>query len=145
MPAYTISNDPTRLNFDVIYNFISGSYWAKGIPRETMARAIDNSLCFGVYCEATELVGFARVITDKATFAYLADVFILEQHRGQGLSKQLVDAVVNHPELQGLRRIMLATKDAHGLYAQFGFAAVEDPSILMQICHPDIYLNQQSR
>ncbi|MCF2909485.1 GNAT family N-acetyltransferase [Pseudoalteromonas sp. DL2-H2.2] len=145
MPAYTISNDPTRLNFDVIYNFISGSYWAKGIPRETMARAIDNSLCFGVYCEAEEQVGFARVITDKATFAYLADVFILDQHRGQGLSKQLVDAVINHPELQGLRRMMLATKDAHGLYAQFGFAAVEDPSILMQICYPDIYLNQQSR
>ncbi|MCO7187877.1 MULTISPECIES: GNAT family N-acetyltransferase [unclassified Pseudoalteromonas] len=139
MSAYTISTDPTRLNFDVIYHFISDSYWAKNIPRDVMARAIDNSLCFGAYSEAGEQVGFARLITDKATFAYLADVFILEQHRGQGVSKMLVEAVMKHPELQGLRRIMLATKDAHGLYAQFGFETPDDPSILMQICQPDIY------
>ncbi|TMP35819.1 GNAT family N-acetyltransferase [Pseudoalteromonas rubra] len=139
MSAYTISTDPTRLNFDVIYDFISDSYWAKNIPRDVMARAIDNSLCFGAYSEAGEQVGFARLITDKATFAYLADVFILEQHRGQGVSKMLVEAVMKHPELQCLRRMMLATKDAHGLYAQFGFETPDDPSILMQICQPDIY------
>ncbi|TMP28171.1 GNAT family N-acetyltransferase [Pseudoalteromonas rubra] len=139
MSAYTISTDTTLLNFDVIYHFISDSYWAKNIPRDVMARAIDNSLCFGAFSEAGEQVGFARVITDNATFAYLADVFILEQHRGQGVSKMLVEAVMKHPELQGLRRIMLATKDAHGLYAQFGFETPDDPSILMQICQPDIY------
>ncbi|MEC4089309.1 GNAT family N-acetyltransferase [Pseudoalteromonas rubra] len=139
MPAYTISCDPKRLNFDLIHDFISDSYWAKEIPREVMKKAIEHSLCFGVYTDTAEQVGFARMITDKATFAYLADVFIVESHRGKGLSKQLVDTIMQHPDLQGLRRIMLATKDAHGLYAQFGFKTPDDPSILMQICRPDIY------
>ena len=139
MQKFNVSSDPKDLDFDVIYDFISQSYWAKGIPRETLQKAIDNSLVFGVYTDTGEQVGFARLSTDKATFAYLADVFILEAYRGLGLSKLLVTNIIEHPDLQGLRRFMLATADAHGLYSQFGFKAVENPEILMQICIPNPY------
>lgn len=145
MKGFTISTDNDLLDFDIVYSFISQSYWAKGIPTDVMKKAIDNAFCFGVYAEPTESkenlkqVGFARLITDKATFAYLADVFILEEYRGQGLSKHLIETIVTHPELQGLRRMMLATKDAHGLYKQYGFQAIENPEMLMQIWHPDVY------
>jgi GNAT superfamily N-acetyltransferase len=119
--AYEISTDRMRLDLDIIHRYLSGSsYWALGIPRATLGRAIQNSLPFGVYREGT-MVGFARVITDYATFAYVADVFVLEPHRGQGLSKWLMETIVRDPRLEGFRRWMLATRDAHGLYAQSGF------------------------
>src|SRR6476659_5467148 len=113
---YSISTDNGRLDIDVIHGYLSGeSYWAKGIPVETVKRSIDNSICFGVYHNNGQ-VGFARLVTDKATFAYLADVFIVEAHRGRGLSKWLVEVIHAHPDVQGLRRWMLGTRDAHGLY-----------------------------
>ncbi|EIA3114545.1 TPA: GNAT family N-acetyltransferase [Vibrio cholerae] len=139
MQGFEISTDNNRLNFEVIYEFISQSYWAADIPKATLEKAISNSFCFGVYDAIGRQVGFARLITDKATFAYLADVFIIESQRGKGLSKRLVETIVTHPELQGLRRMVLATKDAHGLYAQYGFKPVENPEILMQIWQPNIY------
>jgi GNAT superfamily N-acetyltransferase len=135
---YEISTDPRRLDVAAIHAFLVRSYWSPGVPREIVERAIANSLCFGLYC-ASEQVGFARVITDRATFAYLADVFVLESHRGKGLSKWLMEAVTSHADLQGLRRFLLATKDAHGLYRQFGFTELASPSRLMEIWKPDIY------
>ncbi|EJC1211831.1 GNAT family N-acetyltransferase [Vibrio parahaemolyticus] len=139
MQGFEISTDINRLNFEVIHDFISRSYWAAGIPKETLEKAISNSFCFGIYDSIGHQVGFARLITDKATFAYLADVFIIESQRGKGLSKWLVETIVSHPELQGLRRMVLATSDAHGLYAQYGFKPIENPDILMQIWRPNIY------
>ena len=119
-----ISTDPARLDVDVIHRFLAEeSYWARGRTREVVERTIAHSLCFGVYLEERQ-VGYARVVTDFATFAWLADVFILDEFRGRGYGKVLVQAVVDHPDLQGLGRILLATKDAHGLYAQFGFTPV---------------------
>ncbi len=119
-----ISTDRERLDVDVIHRWLSEeSYWARGRSREVVERAIAHSLCFGVYLEERQ-VGYARVVTDFATFAWLADVFILDEFRGRGYGKVLVQAVVDHPDLQGLGRILLATKDAHGLYAQFGFTPV---------------------
>lgn len=144
MQGYEISTDKDRLDFHVIHDFISQSYWAAGIPEHVLKKAIQHSLCFGVYSESGEQVGFARVITDNATFGYLADVFISEAHRGLGLSKWLMKNVLNHPELQGLRRVMLATRDAHGLYAQYGFKAIENPEKLMQIHVPNVYQQEIS-
>ena len=119
-----ISTDPNRLDVDLIHRWLSEeSYWAGGVSREIVARAIDNSLCFGVYLEGQQ-VGLARVVTDRATFAWLDDVFILDSYRGRGYGKALIAAVVAHPELRGLRRLLLATRDAHGLYAQYGFTPV---------------------
>lgn len=130
--GYIISTDKSRLNVDLIHQYLSQeSYWAKNIPRALVERSIEHSLCFGVYWHEQQ-VGFARVISDFATFAYLADVFILPDHRGQGLSKRLVAAIAAHPDLQGLRRFMLATRDAHSLYAQFGFTAIDKPDLFMQ-------------
>lgn len=139
MDEFRVSSDPSKLDFSVIYSFISTSYWAQGIPRETLQKAIDNSLCFGVYTQDNQQIGFARLVTDKATFAYLADVFIDQAYRGKGLSKRLIEAVTMHPEVQGLRRIVLATRDAHGLYQQFGFSPLNDPALFMQIVRPNIY------
>jgi GNAT superfamily N-acetyltransferase len=136
--TYDISTDPSRLQLDAIHAYLTRSYWSPGVPRDVVARAASNSLCFGIYHGESQ-VGFARVITDKATFAYLADVYVLEEHRGQGLSKRLVEHIQAHPELQGLRRFMLATADAHGLYAQFGFKAVARPQNMMEIRDPDPY------
>ncbi|WP_105189193.1 GNAT family N-acetyltransferase [Pseudoalteromonas sp. T1lg48] len=144
MKGYRISTKHEDLDFEVIYQFISQSYWAMGIPRATLRKAIDNSLCFGVFENGGIQVGFARLITDRATFAYLADVFVVEAHRGKGLSKWLVESIVSHPDLQGLRRMVLATRDAHGLYAQYGFKGIENPEILMQIWQPDIYSEQKA-
>jgi GNAT superfamily N-acetyltransferase len=129
--TYDISTDPSRLQLDAIHAYLVRSYWSPGIPKEIVARGIANSLCFGIY-QGDAQVGFARVITDKATFAYLADVYVLEAHRGQGLSKRLVAQILEHPELQGLRRFMLATADAHGLYAQFGFKPPAKPDNMME-------------
>ncbi|HXS90969.1 MAG TPA: GNAT family N-acetyltransferase [Steroidobacteraceae bacterium] len=138
MSAYEISTDSARLDVDAIHAFLTRSYWSPGIPRATVARAIANSLCFGAFWQGQQ-VGFARVVTDRTTFAYLCDVYVLEAHRGHGLAKQLMDRVMKHPDLQGLRRMMLATLDAHGLYAQFGFTALGAPDRIMEVLKPDIY------
>jgi len=137
--GFKISTDNNDLDFEVIYDFISNSYWAEDIPKDTLRTAISNSFCFGVYDSIGRQVGFARLITDKATFAYLADVFVIPSQRGKGLSKWLVETIVSHSDLQGLRRMVLATRDAHGLYAQYGFKPVENPEILMQIWQPNVY------
>ena len=140
--GYTISDDPARLDLDAIYRYLSAeSYWAKGLPRTTLERSVAGSLCFAVYYREAELVGFARVVTDRATFAWLADVFVLPAHRGRGLSKRLMETILAHPDLQGLRRIMLATWDAHGLYRQFGFAPPARPDRLMERYRPDVYVS----
>jgi GNAT superfamily N-acetyltransferase len=123
---------------DLVHGWLAQSYWSPGIPKSTLRRAIEHSICFSVLCAGRQ-VGFARVITDRATFGYLADVFILEPWRGRGLSRRLMDAVMAHPDLQGLRRFMLATRDAHGLYRQFGFGAPVSPASLMEILDPDVY------
>ena len=136
---YEISTDADRLDAAVIHKFLAeDSYWSRGIPRSTVERAIEESLCFGVYQGAAQ-VGFARVVTDRSTFALLADVFILEAHRGKGLSKELMRCVVEHADLQGLRRFLLLTSDAHGLYSQFGFEPIGSPSRFMEVLRPDVY------
>lgn len=140
---YMISSDKAKLNLRRIHDFLKNSYWAKEIPFAIVEKSIDRSLCFGVY-EAAEQVGFARVITDSATFAYLADVFVLEKHRGHGLSKWLMQCIMEHPELQGLRRWMLATKDAHGLYAQYGFTPLKNPERIMELHHPEVYMKMRT-
>lgn len=130
--AYEVSTDKSRFDVALIHKFLSQeSYWAPNIPREIVERSIEGSLCFGVF-QGDQQVGFARVVTDQATFAYLSDVFILPEHRGQGLSKKLVETIMNWPTLQGLRRWMLATRDAHTLYEQFGFKALDTPENFMQ-------------
>ena len=141
MSGYTISSDASRLDVRAIHRFLTQeSYWAKGIPFDTVQRAVANSLCFGVYEEASgRQVGFARLVTDRATFAYLADVYIEVAHRTRGLSKQLVRTVMAHPEAQGLRRWMLATADAHELYRQFGWSGLSKPERIMERVFPDIY------
>jgi N-acetylglutamate synthase-like GNAT family acetyltransferase len=136
---YLYSTDKAKLDVTYIHNFLSSqSYWAKGIPKQIVQEGIDNALCFGVYSNNKQ-VGFARVITDFATFGYLADVFIDPSHRGKGLSKNLVTLIVGLKELQHLRRFALFTRDAHGLYSQFGFKPLADPSSFMNIHRPDVY------
>jgi GNAT superfamily N-acetyltransferase len=135
---FVISTDPARLDLAGIHGFLTTSYWAKGIPLATVQAAIAHSLPFGIY-EGERQVGFARVISDTATFAYLADVFVLEGWRGQGLSKWLLTCILAHPDLQGLRRWLLATRDAHGLYRQAGFQPLPAPNRWMEIHDPDIY------
>ncbi len=137
--AYSINSDKEKLDLDVIHSFLTESYWAKGIPKVVVEKSIQNSVCFGVYDAEGKQVAFARAVTDKATFAYLADVFVLEAHRGQGISKIIMDAYVEHPDLQGLRRQMLATSDAHGLYKKYGFEPINQPEILMQKQNPEAY------
>ncbi len=135
---YLISTDKKKLDIDFIHHFLSRSYWAENIPVHIVQRSIEGAMCFGVYRQQQQ-VGFARVVTDYATFGYLADVFIDEAHRGQGLSKWLMTIIMEHPLLQGFRSWQLATKDAHGLYAQFGFRPLEHPERIMRIVIPDIY------
>lgn len=136
---YEISTDKERLQFDVIQRFLADdSYWAQNRPPEQTRRAIENSICFGVYSGDAQ-IGFARVVSDLATFAYLGDVFILEEFRGKGLSKRLMKAILAHPELQGLRRWILATADAHGLYEQYGFSALKHPERWMELPALDAY------
>ena len=134
-----ISTDKTKLDIPLIHQYLSEeSYWAKNIPLDVVERSIANSLCFGVYLDEKQ-IGFARITSDCATFAYLADVFILTPYRGKGISKKLMEFIKEHPALQGLRRWMLATADAHGLYKQFGFTEVGSPERLMEIVIPKIY------
>jgi GNAT superfamily N-acetyltransferase len=135
---YTISTDPARVDVTVVHGYLTRSYWAAGIPQETVRRSIDGSLVFGLYHDAQQ-IGFARVITDRATFAYLADVFVLESYRGQGLGTWLVATIIAHPELQGLRRWLLATRDAHGLYRLVGFTPLDRPELFMERFFADVY------
>jgi GNAT superfamily N-acetyltransferase len=135
---FLVSTNKNKLDLDTIYGYLSESYWAKGISREVVIRSIQNSLCFGIFY-GTDQVGFARVITDCATYAYLADVFVLETYRGSGLSKWLMECIVAHPQLQGLRRWTLATRDAHGLYAKFGFKPLSKPDNFMELHDPEVY------
>ena len=136
---YSISTVKKKMNITFIHHYLSNfSYWAEQIPVETVRKAIKGSLCFGVY-EGEKQIGFARMVTDKATFTYMADVFIDESYRGRGLGKWLITTMLAHPDMQGLRRLMLATRDAHGLYAQFGFTPLTNPERLMQMVFPDIY------
>jgi|SRR5579863_3462027 len=136
---FLISTDASRLNLDVIHGFLTNCYWAKGIPREVVARSIEHSLCFGVYDGDGAQVGFARVVSDFATVAYLGDVFVLESHRGLGLSKWMMECILQHPAVQNLRRWVLLTRDAHGLYSQFGFTPVKAPERYMELHRPDVY------
>ncbi len=136
--TYTFSTDKSKLDPSVIHAFLTESYWSKGCSMDNVLRRIENALCFGVYDNDLQ-IGFARVITDKATFAYIADVFMLENHRGQGLSKQLMAFILEQPDLQNLRRWLLATQDAHGLYAQFGFLPLSHPERWMDIMNPNAY------
>jgi GNAT superfamily N-acetyltransferase len=135
---FLISTDPSRLDVRAIHAYLDRSYWAAGIPMDVLERAIRGSLCFGLY-DGDRQIGFARTVTDRATFAYLADVYVLESYRGQGLAKWMMRVIMAHPDLQGLRRFALATKDAHGLYAQFGFAPLARPDRQMEIARPDVY------
>ncbi len=136
---FLITTDKISLQIDVIKSFLAEeSYWAKGRILEQTQRAIDNSLCFGLF-QAERQIGFARVISDFATFAYLGDVFVLEEFRGKGLSKWMMSVIVRHPELQGLRRWLLATRDAHGLYEKFEFAPLKFPERWMERTAPDAY------
>ena len=135
--GYKISTDKSLIDFEVVYKYLNGdSYWANGIQAEKLRKAVENSMCFGVYDRENNQVGFARVITDQATFAYICDLFILPGFRGLGLSKWLVQSILGHPELQGLRRWSLATADAHGLYNQFGFTQITRPEVWMEIFSP---------
>lgn len=135
---FEISTDPARIDLVAVHAFLTNSYWAAGIPLETVEHSIRNSLCFGIY-RGNRQVGFARVITDRATFAYLGDVFVLPEYRGQDLSKWMMECIMAHPDLQGLRRWSLLTRDAHGLYRQFGFRELKSPQRWMERHDPEIY------
>lgn len=138
--GYQVSTDPGRLNLPVVHGFLRTAYWSEGIPRDVIERAMAGSLNFGLY-RGSEQIGYARVVTDRATFAWICDVFVLEAARGRGLGRWLMTCVMGHPALQGLRRWMLATADAHDLYREFGFEVPEDPERLMARRVQDIYKN----
>jgi GNAT superfamily N-acetyltransferase len=138
---YEISLDPARVDVEAAHAYLSGSYWAQGIPIGLLRKAIANSLCVAAFHQGAQ-VGFARVVTDRATFAYLADVYVLEAHRGRGLSRRLVAALLGDPEMQGLRRLMLVTRDAQGLYEKFGFTALAHPERVMELHRPGVYANR---
>ncbi len=137
--AYLISTDPSKIDVALVHRYLGeSSYWAKNIPEEVVRKSIANSVCFGIY-ENGQQKGFARVVTDKATFGYVADVFVVEASRGLGLSKWLMDSILAHPELKGFRRWVLATADAHGLYARSGFKPLANPGRWMELHNPDVY------
>lgn len=136
---FLISTDPARIDLDVVHGFLTSSYWAKGIPREIVARSIAQALCFGIYDGEGTQLGFARVVSDFATVAYIGDVFVLETHRGRGLGKWLMECITQHPALQGFRRWILTTRDAHGLYSQVGFTPVKFPERYMERTNPSVY------
>lgn len=133
-PEFEISSDPSRIDVEMVHGFLSTSYWAHGRTREVVERSIRNSICFGVYTQ-TQQVAFGRVITDRAVFAYLADIFVVPEYRGRGLSKALVRAMLDHPDVRDLRAVLLRTRDAHGLYAQFGFGLLPQPEEMMGLHH----------
>jgi len=137
--SYRLSFEPADQQIDLIHAFLSGAYWSPGIPRDTVERAIAGSLCVGAFDAENEQVGFARLVTDRATFAYLADVFVLPAHRGNGLARQMLEALQDHPELQGLRRWILFTRDMQPLYARLGWSPIPHPERCMERHFPDVY------
>jgi GNAT superfamily N-acetyltransferase len=140
--GFTISTDKTKLDINTIHDYLSDhSYWSSGISFDIVKRSIENSVCFGLF-ENDKLIGFARVVTDKATFAYLGDVFVLDKYRGKGLSKWLMECVLKHPELQGFRRWLLLTRDAQELYRKFGFTEFHAPDRCMELWFPNVYKNK---
>jgi NAD(P)H-dependent FMN reductase/GNAT superfamily N-acetyltransferase len=143
-PSYALVTGYASMDMKSIHDFLASSYWSPGVAFEVVDRAARNSMCFGVRCEEGQ-VAFARVVTDKATFAYLADVYVAQPHRGKGLARLMLDAIVRHPDLQGLRRFLLATRDAHSLYGKYGFTPIANPSRLMEIHDPHIYASARSR
>lgn len=142
--AFVISTERSRIDVSLVHGFLRTAYWSPGVPLDVVQRAIDHSLAFGVY-NTTQQVGFGRIVTDYTTFAYLADVFILEPYRGEGLGKWLVETMLAHPELQGLRRWLLATQDAHELYRQCGFAPLNKPERFMERWTPNRYQQSESK
>ena len=139
MSSITVSTDKSKLDIDLIHAYLCDeSYWAKGIPRDVVERSIEHSLCVGAY-EGERQIGFARAVTDYAVFAYIADVFVIESHRGRGVSKMIMHAIMEHPSLQGLRRWSLVTSDAHALYAQFGFVPLANPEKYMEMVRKNPY------
>jgi GNAT superfamily N-acetyltransferase len=140
---FLVSTDPARLNLDAVYAYLSRAYWCEGIPRQTVERALRQSLCFSLL-EGERQIGLVRVITDYTTFAYLCDVYVLESHQGRGLGTWMMQCVVEHPELQGLRRWHLTTRDAHALYHKVGFVPLSKPERHMEVFTPDIYKVQNS-
>jgi len=136
---YLLSDDPALLDVSAIHAFLSeDAFWSLGIPRSVVEKAIENSLCFGMFDGDTQ-IGFTRVVTDRATFAWLCDVYVLSEFRGRGLARWMIESVLEHPDLQGLRRVLLATRDAHGLYRRCGFAPLPQPERWMIIADPDVY------
>lgn len=137
---FTVTCVPAKLDHRVVAQFLASSYWASGIPPDTVTKSLTHSLCFSLL-EQERQIGLARVISDYATIAYLGDVFVLPEYRGMGLAKWLIECVVSHPELQGLRRWILGTKDAHGLYSKFGFTPLKRPEVFMERYEPNVYRN----
>lgn len=137
--GYTLSTDIRDMDVDLIQSELSDSYWARGVPREIVIRSLAHSLCFAAFDPSARQVAFARAITDTATFAYIADVFVVKSCQGQGIGTWLMAQVIQHPQLQGLRRMLLATRDAHGLYRRFGFTPLTRPDIFMEVWNPDVY------
>lgn len=137
--GYTITTDPARVDLTVVTTVLGSTYWAQGIPREAVAKSVSGSICFSLV-HGSEQVGFARVISDHATFAYLADVFVVPEHRGKGNGRWLCECVMAHPELQGLRRWLLVTRDAHGLYRKLGFRELANPDRHMEKSSPNVYV-----
>ena len=137
--GFSVSDEAARLDRDRVFGWISGSYWAAGIPRAVFDRSVAGAMCFGVYAPDGAQVGFARVMTDRATFGYLGDVFVVPELRGRGLSTFLLDTIFAHPDLQGFRRWSLATRDAHALYAHYGFTPLADPTRYMERADPGVY------
>jgi GNAT superfamily N-acetyltransferase len=135
---YEITSDPSRIDVEAAHAFLSKAYWSPGIPLAVVRKAIENSLCVAALSGGKQ-VGLARAVTDRATFAYLADVYVLEEHRGRGLSRAMIEALLKHPDLQGLRRVLLATRDAHSLYEKFGFKPLAKPDRIMELHSPDVY------
>ena len=142
--GYEISTDPARLQIDVLHDFLRTAYWCEGIPREVVEHAAANSVNFGLF-HGPEQVGYARVVTDSATFGYLTDVFVLPAHRGRGLARWMVATALEHPDLQGFRRWMLATRDAHAVYAGVGFRPLGDPAMFMEVFQPEAYPRSPSK
>ncbi|MBK9494327.1 MAG: GNAT family N-acetyltransferase [Xanthomonadales bacterium] len=136
--SFEISLDPRRIDIDAVHAFLRTSYWAQAIPREIVAKSVANSLCVGAFSGGTQ-IGFARLVTDCATFGYLADVYVLSEHRGQGIAKRMLTTLMAHPDVQGLRRLMLVTRDAQRLYAECGFTALAAPDRHMEKTDPEIY------
>jgi GNAT superfamily N-acetyltransferase len=135
---FTVSTNDALIDLDLVHGFLTECYWAKGIPRDVVARSIENSLCFGVYANGKQ-IGFARVISDYATYAYIGDVFVVDSFRGRGLGKWLMECVMQHSRLQGLRRWSLVTRDAHGLYSKLGFEPLKKPENYMELHRPEVY------